>query len=166
MSSISEVGLINPISVFAERANDGILVNNGYQLVAGLNRLEACKRLGWKTIPAVMLALDDLHCQLAEVDENLCGSKLTPADRALFTRRRKDIYLALHPETRNGGDRGNQHTGGVQRQNDNLSFCQNTAAQTGVDRRTIERDTARGEALGDAVLTDVRAHPSPHFHTT
>ena len=153
MESITEVGLINPISVFAERAKDGILFNNGYHLVAGLNRLEACKRLGWKTIPAVMLALDELHRQLVEVDENLCGSKLTPAERALFTRRRKDIYLALHPETRAGvAGAERKHRGA----NDKLSFAENTAAQTGVDRRTIERDAARGEALGDAVLTDVR----------
>ena len=153
MASITEVGLINPISVFAERAKDGILINNGYQLVAGLNRLEACRRLGWKTIPAVMLALDDLHCQLVEVDENLCGTKLTPAERALFTRRRKDIYLAIHPETRAGvAGAETKHRGA----NDKLSFAENTAAQTGVDRRTIERDAARGESLGDTVLADVR----------
>ena len=153
MASITEVGLINPISVFAERAKDGILVNNGYQLVAGLNRLEACKRLGWKTIPAVLLALDDLHCQLVEVDENLCGSKLTPAERALFTRRRKDIYLALHPETRAGvaGAEAKHRAA-----NEKIAFAAETAERTGQCRRTVEIDAARGEALGDAVLADVR----------
>jgi hypothetical protein len=30
---------------------------------------------------------------------------LQTAERALFTRRRKDAYEALHPETKNGGDR-------------------------------------------------------------
>ena len=154
MASITEVGLINPISVFAERARDGILVNNGYQLVAGLNRLEACKRLGWKTIPAVLLALDDLHCQLVEVDENLCGSKLSPAERALFTRRRKEIYLALHPETRHGGDRKSDQVANLATCSDRFTAA--TAAATGQAERVIQRDAARGEALGDVVLTDVR----------
>ncbi|MEI8394909.1 MAG: ParB/RepB/Spo0J family partition protein [Rhodospirillaceae bacterium] len=163
MESIAEVGLINPISVFAERAKDGILFNNGYHLVAGLNRLEACRRLGWKTIPAVMLALDELHRQLVEVDENLCGSKLTPAERALFMRRRKDIYLALHPETRKGTAQAagmNRAVGREPQIADDVApaepFTIATARATGQSRDTIERDAARGEALGDAVLTDVR----------
>ncbi|MEI8397320.1 MAG: ParB N-terminal domain-containing protein [Rhodospirillaceae bacterium] len=164
MESITEVGLINPISVFAERAKDGILFNNGYHLVAGLNRLEACKRLGWKTIPAVMLALDELHRQLVEVDENLCGSKLTPAERALFTRRRKDIYLALHPETRlgavgngRGKVRKNCESTSPNENNEVVErFTESTAKSTGQSERTVQIDASRGEALGDAVLAEVR----------
>ncbi|CAK0772158.1 ParB family transcriptional regulator, chromosome partitioning protein [uncultured Gammaproteobacteria bacterium] len=167
MESIAEVGLINPITVFAERASDGILFGNGYLLVAGLNRLEACRRLGRETIPAVLLAIGDLHRQLIEVDENLCGSKLTPAERSLFTRRRKQIYIALHPETRAGvagGKAGGKGRPKMDRacaaddSNPQIADCfaENTAKATGQSRDTIERDAARGEALGDEVLTDVR----------
>ncbi len=50
---------------------------------------------------AHVVDLSDPHRQHAEVDENLCGAKLTPAERALFTVHRKDIFIALHLETRN-----------------------------------------------------------------
>jgi hypothetical protein len=42
---------------------------------------------------------------IAECDENLCGTNLSKAERALFTVKRKEAYIALHPETKNGGDR-------------------------------------------------------------
>jgi hypothetical protein len=31
-----------------------------------------------------------------------------PAERVLFTKRRKEAYEALHPETRHGGDRASR----------------------------------------------------------
>jgi ParB family chromosome partitioning protein len=43
--SIDRLGLINPITV--KESEDG-----KYGLSAGQRRLEACKLLGWKTIPA------------------------------------------------------------------------------------------------------------------
>jgi ParB family chromosome partitioning protein len=66
----------------------------------------------------------------------------------------KEIYEALHPETRQGGDRGNQHTGG--RQSDNLSFSQDTASKTGQNRRTVERDASRGERVSEDALDVIR----------
>ena len=37
---------------------------------------------------------------IAECDENLCGTNLSKAERALFTKHRKAAYIALHPETK------------------------------------------------------------------
>jgi len=160
MASIREVGLINPITIFGERAADGILIGNGYQLVAGANRLEACRRLGRDTIPAVLLALDDLHRQLVEVDENLCGAKLTPAERALFTRRRKEIYVALHPETRHGAagrGRPKEQSAEIPHSNSPAErFTLATATAIGVNEDTVKVDAARGVALGDEVLAAVK----------
>jgi hypothetical protein len=80
----------------------------------------------------------------ASIDENLCRSELSPADRAKQTARRKAIYLELHPETVHGA---NQHTKvGA----DNLStpnFAEATAAVTGTDARTVRRDVERGEKV-------------------
>ena len=67
--SISEIGLLNPVTV---RQNNGF-----YHLVAGAHRLEACKILQWKTIPASLFEGDDLDAELAEIDENLRRNELT-----------------------------------------------------------------------------------------
>ena len=91
--------------------------------------------------------ISGLRRQLAEVDENLCGTRLTSAERSLFTARRKEIYEAMHPETRNGGDRKSEKARSDQ--NDKLSFCSDTAAKTGVTAKTVEREAARGAALAE-----------------
>ena len=72
---------------------------------------------------------------------------LTPSERALFTQRRKEAYEALHPETKHGGDHGNQHTGGKpSRQLGDLPdrFTADTAARTGQSERSVQRDATRG----------------------
>ena len=150
--SIAEVGLLHPIAVYRRKVVHGGIAVDGYGIVAGLNRFEAHKALGREEIEATVLALDELHRQLAEVDENLAGTKLTPAERALFTWRRKEIYEALHPETKQhvaGAHGSNKAQGNA---NDKLStaFAADTASKTGVDRRTVERDAARG-TMGDDI---------------
>lgn len=77
-----------------------------------------------------------------------------------LSERAKEIYEALHPETRHGGDRGNQHTGG--RQSDNLSFSQDTASKTGQNRRTVERDANRGERVSNAPENQRQSAVSSH----
>ena len=148
-ASIAEVGLLHPIVVYQRKVMHGGILVDGYGVVAGLNRLEAHKSLGRPAIEATVVALDELHRQLAEVDENLAGSKLTTAERALFTRRRKEIYEALHPETKNGVvGNGREKV----RQNGEATpaerFTADTAKSTGQSERAVQRDAARG-ALGD-----------------
>ena len=67
---------------------------------------------------------------IAECDENLCGTKLTAAERALFTRRRKEAHEALHPETKGG------HAGAAAKwdASDKLSFASDPASKTGQAR--------------------------------
>ncbi|TGV63192.1 hypothetical protein EN792_072125, partial [Mesorhizobium sp. M00.F.Ca.ET.149.01.1.1] len=92
--SIGAVGLINPIRVR--------IVEDQWEVVAGHHRLAACKRLGLVEIAADVIEADDLHAELAMIDENLCRAELSPADRAVWTARRKAIYLEMHPETGHG----------------------------------------------------------------
>ena len=78
-----------------------------------------------------------------EVDENLFRRELSTLDRAIFLAQRKEVYEALHPETRRGGDRS---------QTDNLvslipSFADATAIKLGVDARTVFRAVARASAI-------------------
>ena len=154
--SIAEVGLINPITVYGRRADDGGLIGNGYRLIAGANRLEACKRLGWREIPARVLDLDELHLQLVEVDENLVSTRLTPSEEHRFLARRKQIYIALNPKTKHGGDRE------ASRQNGDLidepkadRFTLDTSKKTGKSERSIQRAIAIANELGDDILTAI-----------
>lgn len=53
---------------------------------------------GWglAEIDAKVVSLGELERQIAECDENLAGPKLSPSEKALFTRRRQEAYEALH----------------------------------------------------------------------
>lgn len=151
--SIAMVGLLNPITVYRRGVNGGGISVEGYGIVAGAHRLEACKSLGLVEIEAHIVELDDLHRQLAECDENLCGTVLTPAERALFTRRRKEIYEALHPETRQGGNQS-----GPCRQFGNTEterFTADTAKKTGTSERAVQRDASRGSRIDEEVLSTI-----------
>jgi hypothetical protein len=68
------------------------------------------------------------------------------AERALFTHRRKQAYLALHPETGHGGDReASRQVGDLIRERENVvRFTKDTAARTGRSERDVQRDADRG----------------------
>jgi len=141
--SIANVGLINPIRVR--------VAGDGWEVIAGVHRLEACKSLGLVDIPADIVADDDLHAELAMIDENLCRAELTPSDRARQTARRKAIYLELYPETAEhvAGGKGNAT---VDKLSAVQSFAASTAALSGVDERTVRRDAERGQKILPEVM--------------
>ena len=64
--SISEIGLLNPITIDQE-----------YTLIAGLHRLEAAKRLGWTEIECNVCNLDALQTELSEIEENVVRTALS-----------------------------------------------------------------------------------------
>ena len=122
-----QLGLLQPISI-----------THTHRLIAGLHRLEAAKLLGWKTIPAHVLRVSGTEARLLECDENLIRSDLTVLERAEHYLQRKHLYEELHPETRNGGWRGNGHTGGFTRTT-KLAFCLDAGQKTHRSSRTIQR---------------------------
>ena len=61
--SIEGVGLLQPVVVRP--------LGDGYELVFGLHRLEACRRLGWKKIPARVKEVSDEEAFLLNMVENL-----------------------------------------------------------------------------------------------
>ena len=121
---IESQGLTNAITV--RQYNDKIL------LISGAHRLAAFKKLGRSTIPArVSSAENDNDAKLEEVMENLGRNELNALDRCHHLYDLKTVYEKLHPETKHGGDRGNQYTG----------------AKTG-KRQTLPLDTEQPELFG------------------
>ena len=126
--SISAVGLMNPITVTQDNT-----------LIAGLHRLEAAKLLGWTEIECVVSEADGLQAELAEIDENFVRAGLTHRELGDLLLRRKELYEAIHPETRQGMRNGQTA------KNDNLTllgakpFSEDTADKLGVSKRTVER---------------------------
>lgn len=93
--SMKAVGLLSPVVV--RPVLDG---DCDYELCAGSHRRAAAVKLGWGEIQTTIVGGDALHAELVAIDENLCRSELSPAERAHYTERRKAIYLEKHPETR------------------------------------------------------------------
>jgi hypothetical protein len=151
--SIAAVGLINPIHV---RQSGDV-----YEIIAGSHRFAACDLLGHREIMALVVEVDDLHAELAMIDENLCRAELSPADRAKQTARRKSIYEELHPETKReatlkrGDEAPSRQVGetGVDR------FTADTAATSGRSERAVQRDAERGEKVIDEVVDMIRGTP-------
>lgn len=139
--SIADVGLINPIRV---RAN-----GDRWEVIAGVHRLNAVRQLGLAEIECIITTDDDLHAELAMIDENLCRAELSPAERARCLARRKAIYQELHPETRQGGSRASSQVETLPRAN---SFATVTAELTGRSEKSIYKDTQRGEKIIPEVL--------------
>lgn len=78
IESIKTVGLINPIT---------LTIDN--QLVCGARRLEACRQLGWTSIPFTRLhSRDDAILQLlTERDENTCHKPMCPSELVALGRK-------------------------------------------------------------------------------
>ena len=152
--SISTLGLLNPITVTL----DG---SDRYRLVAGRHRLEACRSLGWTEIQAVVVRLDDLHAELAMIDENLVRRELTVMERGEQLRRRKEIYEAIHPEVKHGGDRRSSEAVSISSGNDcHLKrFTEDTAEKVGVSERTIRGDVQIAERIPAALREKIRDTP-------
>lgn len=159
-SSIDASGLLNPITVRPVQKSRAGQICAAFEIVAGLHRVKAFRRLGRATIPAFVQDMDDLHAELALIDENLCRNDLSPAERASAQARRKAIYQQLHPETKLGGDRGNQYTGpkvalGQFGQEPMPRFDEAASDATGQSERSVRRDVTRGESLGEDALAKV-----------
>lgn len=69
MESIGERGLLHPI-----------VLNQDFVLIAGLRRLEACKGLGWRSIPFTQINVEDGEVIYLAVDENVQRKPFTPSE--------------------------------------------------------------------------------------
>ena len=131
--SISELGLLNPITIDRE-----------HTLIAGLHRLEAMKLLGRTEIECTVSDLDGLQAELAEIDENFVRKALSDTEFRELLLHRKEIYESLHPETKRGGDRSKRTKCPSA---PTKSFADDTADKWGVDPRTVRREIQTAKNL-------------------
>lgn len=151
--SIEQIGLINPLRV--RKLDPGV----GYEVIAGSHRFAACDLADLREIPCIIVTDDDLHAELAMIDENLMRAELSPVDRAKQTARRKAIYEQLHPETKHGGDKPSRQLGDFETVNENKvidRFSAETAAATGRSERAVQREAERGEKVIDEAANLIR----------
>ena len=155
-SSIKEIGLIQPITVTPTTVFHG-LAEPGWRIVAGHHRVAAVRALGWTQIDAIIIDNEkNLQNELVEIDENLCRAELTTAQRRLFTKRREQIWEALHPtklEVRQAVAPQVSSHGGARPQT--KKFAASTAAVTGESVRSIQRSISNANTLGLDALAKV-----------
>jgi ParB/RepB/Spo0J family partition protein len=95
-SSIADCELLTPITVRKLQVSGNGPTKDRFEVIAGMHRVEAFRRLQRETIPAIVLDdVDDLHAELMLIDENLCRNELSPAERASALARRKAIHKQL-----------------------------------------------------------------------
>jgi ParB family chromosome partitioning protein len=83
-ASIKEKGLLHPIVVRH--------VRDGFEVIAGNRRLEACKMLGIKQIPCHIVELDDKEAYEASLIENIQHKTLDPIEEAKAFKKYVDEY--------------------------------------------------------------------------
>lgn len=135
---IAAQGLMTPIMV---RPIEG----QRFRLVAGLHRFEAFRLMERPAILAHLSdAVTDDEARLQEVMENLGRAELIALDRCHHLYELKQVWERMYPHTKNGGDRGNQHTGGRIRNSDSgndtleiFGFVKAVSERVGLGRSQI-----------------------------
>lgn len=143
--SIKRLGLLHPISIDEHNI-----------LQAGLHRIEACKRLGWQTIPAIIRPNGDaLLAELIEIDENLIRNELTVLEQSEHLKRRDEVLQEMGMRAEVGWN-GNQHTtlGG-----EIISPPKTTAdiaSEVGLSERVAQQRKQIANNLADEVKDEIR----------
>ena len=73
MKSLAEDGQLHPITVRT-------LPNGNYELIDGLHRVEAAKKLKWKEIEASVITVDDLEAKFLALKANVVRRSLEPVE--------------------------------------------------------------------------------------
>lgn len=140
--SIRHVGQLNPITV---RDAPG----GKYELIAGRNRLEACRSLGHELISAMVLDLDDLKAEAAEIAENLHRTPLRGHDFDRAVARWKQLYEAAHPPRAPLEKFSKGESPGKNGAEPAPRFDEHAAETLGVSDRKVRAAARRGAAFDD-----------------
>jgi ParB-like chromosome segregation protein Spo0J len=170
--SLNRLGLLNPITVYPEHYSArGRSDNPGFRVIAGRNRYEAAKLLGWEEIDAFVVEGSDFTTRrLVEITENLHRAELSALERAKMIEEWVELTggesAQLAPiESKRADGRGHRAAGGL---ND-------AARQLGIERTEVQRsvkiaslfpeaqDAAREHGLDDnkAALLEAARKETP-----
>jgi len=89
MSTSAQVGVLEPI-----------LLNIDGTLVAGAHRLEAARRMGLSSVPAMVRYLSPIDAAIAELVENFASNPLVGLDKAEATAKYKRLLEEKYPEAK------------------------------------------------------------------
>ena len=151
-SSLSEVGLINPITL-----------NKDLRLITGYHRLEAAKTLGWEHIDARVMPLNDLEAELLEIDENLRRYDLTAWEQSQHIERREALLKKRGQRDTPGGNRKSPSHGETVKP----KTAKDLAGEVGMSRATYQRRSKVGRDIAEATadilnsITDLEACDLP-----
>ncbi|QIX21453.1 ParB N-terminal domain-containing protein [Agrobacterium pusense] len=149
--SIGDVGLMNPPAVCIRNdftLHDGEVSDAVPVLIYGHHRLLALKQRGEVAVECIVYAVDDLHAELMEIDENLARSELTPAEESAYILRRKQIWEEMHQSGKNFPIESKREDGRGHRQTE---FASEVAEVTGASKRDVNLKIARARELGQDI---------------
>lgn len=130
--SLTEVGLINPITIDKDR-----------KLIAGRRRYRAMLELGWEECAVRILdPKDEIEAKMISLYENLRRKPLTDSENRHMIAEIDELMRAKHGSVKRGGD---QITGGKQKAESGLWSDEKTAEKLGVGR-TVVREAKTAEA--------------------
>ena len=67
-----------------------------YRIIAGHNRVEACRRAGFTSVPSIVKNVDENRAKLIMADTNLCQrTELLPSERAFAYKAQQEALTAL-----------------------------------------------------------------------
>ena len=107
VESVTEHGILMPILVRPHKSGEG------YEIISGHNRVEACRRAGIKTIPATIREMDDDTAVILMVDSNLRQrDKLLPSEKAkAYQMKMEALQRRAGRPSKNGAQVGHNFSG-------------------------------------------------------
>ncbi len=82
ISSIKNVGLLNPLIVRRKGEDDDNGNNSHFEIISGHRRFEACKALGWPKVICNIVEVNDKEAYEISLIENLQQETINPIDEA------------------------------------------------------------------------------------
>lgn len=152
---IAVQGQLQPI-VVVETEDGRFSLDDGALRVAALRQNKA-DEIDARVTPIAWLKPQERR--LREIMINLNREEYTALENAEALVELKSVYEELYPQSKKGGDKGNQHTGGKKRQSEIFSFSQTAADATGFSSRSIELAVAMVNGLSDETKQRVRGTP-------